>query len=39
MGFVNEKRGTLEYLTSSAIHVPHCFSTRLGASALERWKA
>lgn len=30
MGFVNEKRGTLEYLTSSAIHVPHCFSTRLG---------
>ena len=30
MPFSNQKRGTLEYLTSDVIGVSHCFSTRLG---------
>lgn len=30
MSFETVHQGSLEYLTSSAIHVPHCFTTRRG---------
>ena len=30
MSIINQKLGTLEYLTAEGICVPHCFTTRLG---------
>lgn len=30
MSIITQKQGTLEYLTSQGISVPHCFTTRLG---------
>ena len=30
MSIITQTSGTLEYLTAEGIHVPHCFTTRLG---------
>lgn len=30
MSIITQKQGDLEYLTAEGIHVPHCFTTRLG---------